>query len=105
MEVEEVLLERAGNRRLERRLKEEGREVSAAIARDGRRRRRTLPLAERPVNQMVIPFWVRSSLRSSALTEPVVRADQLLPLPPQSPSRAPRTHQGGRRCWWTYLRV
>ena len=36
----------------------------------GQRGGRTLPLALRPVNQMVTPFWPRRRARSAASTEP-----------------------------------
>lgn len=40
--------------------------------------KRTLPLALRPVSQMVTPFWLRRDARSAEVTDPgkvVVRSD------------------------------
>lgn len=39
------------------------------------KKKNTLPLAERPVNQMVIPRWPKSSERSVASTAPVDRLE------------------------------
>lgn len=96
VQVQEVLLERARDRRL---LQGDQRGERYTRAQGVR----TFPLALSPVNQTVAPFCVSSCARSSALTDPASDRPQskICPYPVHSRARDcaqahRRTHQRGK---------